>query len=308
MALRTPPSWLQNGLHPAENDRLTMQAIWATTGIIGTSSLVVGPDTPAAMRVVVSEGWGVIVGDYQPNMGVYNFYNDGNTVLNISTADPTNPRIDKIVVTIQDAYYTGSANNVLFQVITGTPASSPVAPATPVMSMAIATVTVGAAVTQINAGNITDVRTLATTQLPIGDITEIQAGTGITVTNGTGPIPTIAVSSSTLTQTNTVSGITNKTFTAPKITSGSFIADSNGNELILFPSAVASAVNELTVSNAATGNSPSIAASGGDTNIDVTLTPKGTGSVKFSGDLQQTGTNGVGSIPDYLTLLMMGAL
>jgi hypothetical protein len=65
-----------------------------------------------------------------------------------------------------------------------------------------------------------------------------------------------------------------------RLTSGAAIDDANGNELIKFPSTVASAVNELTVSNAATGASPSISATGGDTNIDITLTPKGTGAVK----------------------------
>jgi hypothetical protein len=65
-----------------------------------------------------------------------------------------------------------------------------------------------------------------------------------------------------------------------RLTSGAAIDDANGNELIKFPSTVASAVNELTVSNAATGASPSISATGGDTNIDITLTPKGSGSVK----------------------------
>jgi hypothetical protein len=65
-----------------------------------------------------------------------------------------------------------------------------------------------------------------------------------------------------------------------RLTSGAAIDDANGNELIKFPSTVASAVNELTVSNAATGASPSISATGDDTNIDITLTPKGSGSVK----------------------------
>jgi len=65
-----------------------------------------------------------------------------------------------------------------------------------------------------------------------------------------------------------------------RLTSGAAIDDANGNELIKFPSTVASAVNELTIANAATGNSPTISATGDDTNIDITLTPKGTGAVK----------------------------
>ena len=57
------------------------------------------------------------------------------------------------------------------------------------------------------------------------------------------------------------------------------IDDPNGNELIKFPSTVASAVNEITVSNAATGNPPKVEATGGDTNIGLNLVSKGTGEV-----------------------------
>jgi hypothetical protein len=75
--------------------------------------------------------------------------------------------------------------------------------------------------------------------------------------------------------------LTNKTLTAPRISTGSNIADANGNELIVFPTAVGSAVNEVTISNAATGSAPSISASGGDTNINLVFNAKGTGTVKI---------------------------
>lgn len=55
--------------------------------------------------------------------------------------------------------------------------------------------------------------------------------------------------------------------------------DPNNNEIIE-TTYVASAVNEVQVSNAATGNPPVIAATGGDTNIDLKLIGKGTGTVK----------------------------
>ena len=55
--------------------------------------------------------------------------------------------------------------------------------------------------------------------------------------------------------------------------------DTSDNEIIK-TSFVASAVNETTVTNAATGNAPSVAATGGDTNIDLNLISKGTGRVK----------------------------
>lgn len=69
---------------------------------------------------------------------------------------------------------------------------------------------------------------------------------------------------------------TSPTLTTPKIATS--INDTNGNEIIKTP-ATASAVNELTVTNAATGNPVEISATGDDTNIDLVLKPKGSGAV-----------------------------
>ena len=55
-----------------------------------------------------------------------------------------------------------------------------------------------------------------------------------------------------------------------------FIADENSNEQIIFQT-TSSAVNQIDVTNAATGNSPSIEATGDDSNVNLTLGPKGTG-------------------------------
>ena len=70
--------------------------------------------------------------------------------------------------------------------------------------------------------------------------------------------------------------LTNKTLTAPKI--GTSILDTNGNELLLL-TATGSAVNELTLANASTGNGPILSATG-ETNVDINLNPKGTGVLK----------------------------
>jgi hypothetical protein len=77
----------------------------------------------------------------------------------------------------------------------------------------------------------------------------------------------------TLTGTQT---LTNKTLTAPKI--GTSILDTNGNELFLL-TATASAVNEITLANATTGNKPTFTATGDDTDIGVSIQPKGAGTV-----------------------------
>lgn len=187
MTLVSPPSWLQAGSYPAESDRQIQQALYASTGIIGTSSLAVTPNSPAGMSVRVASGWGAIVGTTQANMGVYTFYNDATTTLTVTTADPTNPRIDRVVVTVRDAYYSGAFNDVIFQVLAGTPAGSPTAPAIPDNSISLATIAVGAAVTSITASNITDTRADVTTNLPAPQLNfgvNTQTGTSYTTVLG----------------------------------------------------------------------------------------------------------------------------
>jgi len=84
--------------------------------------------------------------------------------------------------------------------------------------------------------------------------------------------------------------LTNKTLTAPKIADGGFIADANGNQLIVFQT-TGSAVNELEITNNASGSNPILAATGGDTNIGIALTPKGTGEIVIgAANLNYAGT------------------
>jgi hypothetical protein len=56
------------------------------------------------------------------------------------------------------------------------------------------------------------------------------------------------------------------------------IRDENDNEQIVFQT-TSSAVNQLEVTNAATGGDPKLAAAGGDSNIDLALAPKGSGEI-----------------------------
>ena len=105
-----------------------------------------------------------------------------------------------------------------------------------------------------------------------------------TANDGTNPdIYTLPAGDVTLTGTQT---LTNKTLTSPKI--GTSILDTNGNELAKV-TATGSAVNEFTIANAATGSGPTISSTGGDTNIDVNLLSKGTGTVNIKGNSTQPG-------------------
>ena len=73
------------------------------------------------------------------------------------------------------------------------------------------------------------------------------------------------------------------------------ITDSSDNEIAIFER-TASAVNEFTFTNQATGSNPSMAATGGDTNISVALTPKGNGLVVVPNGYEAN----VGSVDDAL--------
>ena len=96
---------------------------------------------------------------------------------------------------------------------------------------------------------------------------------GVATNTGVYEVPLGDANEVTLTGTQT---LTNKTLTAPKI--GTSILDTSGNELLLL-TATGSAVNEFTLANAASGNGPTLSATG-ETNVGINITPKGTGVLK----------------------------
>ena len=216
MALRTPPSWLQNGSHPAENDRLTTQALYATTGTIGSTSLAVTQNGTPNMSVNIAVGWAAIVGTSTTTQGTYVSYNDAVVNAAIATAPATNSRIDLVCLTVNDAYYSGSTNNIVVNVVTGTAAASPVAPATPANSIALAQVLVGTSVTSILNANITDVRVQTTTNLPVVSLTGTQTLTNKTLTS---PVINGGVVTSLLEGANTVASAATGTINFDVITS-----------------------------------------------------------------------------------------
>ena len=94
--------------------------------------------------------------------------------------------------------------------------------------------------------------------------------------DGTNPnIVDIGMGDVTLTGTQT---LTNKTLTAPKFADGGYIADANGNESLVFGT-TGSAVNEVKITNAATGTAGPIIASQGESNSNLQLRPSGTGVI-----------------------------
>lgn len=118
----------------------------------------------------------------------------------------------------------------------------------------------------------------------------------VTLTNKTLTTPVIASlkpsGSKTLTMPNatdtlvgaaTAAILTNKTIINPTVYRPIIhqsINDSSGNEMLIL-SRTGSAVNEITISNAAAGGHPSVSATGTNANINLDVNSKGTGSIKI---------------------------
>ena len=135
--------------------------------------------------------------------------------------------------------------------------------------------------------NVVDVTTYASSMTLGAALPVASGGTGIS--SGTsGGVPyfssTSVISSSGALSANAIvvgggAGSAPTTTTAPRITG---LNDTNGNELII-ATATASAVNEVTLANAATGSNPRFSATGSDTNIGLSFAAKGTGAYEFVG-------------------------
>lgn len=173
MALTNPPGFLQNAgaTHTAAQLRTYLaglvagQAISATTlrargGVhptLGLQLAVTQTGSPS-MAVLVDTGVANIPGSISSTQGNYYVANTAQETLSIAAAHATLPRIDIVVINVRDSQYSGVSNDSQLQVITGTPASSPVAPTAPDNSITLAQIAVAAAVTSIVDGNITDTR------------------------------------------------------------------------------------------------------------------------------------------------------
>lgn len=171
MAEINPPFVLHNAgaTHTAENDRTSIGALIAGASASGSlisrggvapalgGALAVTPNT--ALTLNIASGVIFVPGSESTKQGVYICTNDATDTITLDTAHGTLPRIDRIIARVYDAVYSGTTNTWILEKVTGTAAASPVAPTLPANSMGLALVSVAAAATTINSGNITDDRT-----------------------------------------------------------------------------------------------------------------------------------------------------
>jgi hypothetical protein len=135
-----------------------MASYWRNNGVLydALNKMEVYADS-TGMQVKVRTGVAWINGHY--------FEVDAQETLPIATAHATLPRIDRVVVQLNL-----TNNAISLAVLTGTPASSPVAPnvtqTNTIWEISLATIYVGAAVSTIVAAAITDERPWATSGEP----------------------------------------------------------------------------------------------------------------------------------------------
>ena len=119
--------------------------------------------------------------------------------------------------------------------------------------------------------------------------TAVSGGDGI-VTNDATVMRQTSVDTFDTYLSGTTKALTNKTLTAPKIVDGGFIADANGNEALVFQTTT-SAVNAVEITNSSTNAAVVVGVMGSDTNVDIDITPKGSGEVNIAaGNLNYAGT------------------
>lgn len=162
--------------------------VWSGN-VIG-NGLQVTQNSPLGMSVIVGEGDARV-----PYAGyAYTAWNDANEVVTISTANPSNPRIDRLVMYIDrgETPQQVNPNNPgipKFAVVAGTPAAVPTRPSNAAVNSAVgatnpwidlADILVNAGVTQITNANITDTRTVVrpvSTGISVGTISGSILGT-----------------------------------------------------------------------------------------------------------------------------------
>lgn len=165
--------------YTGQDFRRAVAALTPNEGTVDQNDLAVSPRAAGAnMSVDVAKGRALVPGTSIANQGTYSVHSTAVENVPIATADATNPRIDLIVAQVYDRQADGGTRYGWQPIaVAGTPASSPVPPATPNSALVLANVRVAAGATSIVASNIFDRRVLSGT----GDVPKWDfSGTGAT--------------------------------------------------------------------------------------------------------------------------------
>lgn len=238
--------------------------LWRTVSIAGSflssgAALAYGGVIPcggalqvtagSGLSVNVATGFAIVPSGAGSLYGAYQCGQMSSSNLTIATADPTNPRLDLVCVTVNELGDSSSAAEI--QVITGTPAVSPSAPSLPSYSIALAQVLVPASSSTVST--ITDSRVFTTSAggvVPVPSLSSVPSGytglyahdrtTGRLVHNpSSGPVqphilpyaPVMSSATANVTNTGSETTVLSLTFTSDGVTDWKFFAGWAGIEI-----------------------------------------------------------------------------
>lgn len=156
-----PPLWQQNQTYPARADRSVLDlAPWLGV-LAGTDLAVTQRAGGANMSVDVAPGTVLLLASVG-SRGKYLCRSDAVTNVAVGAAPGAgSSRIDLVVARVYDTEYGEATDSWTIEVVAGTAGPSPVAPAVPAGSIALARVAVGSEVAAITNGDITNTRSFA---------------------------------------------------------------------------------------------------------------------------------------------------
>ncbi len=179
-------AFIQANSYSAEDFRQALQSLMTNEGVASSlkprggvvpgegQALAVSAQGSPNMTVNVATGRAIIPGTTSALQSAYTYLNDTTKVITIAAAHATLPRKDIIIARVQDAAYAGAVNTFTAEVVAGTPAGSPVVPATPASSIVLAEILLpaGAGGATVTNAMITDRRVWTVAKggiLPIPD-------------------------------------------------------------------------------------------------------------------------------------------
>lgn len=128
-------------------------------GVTTATGLVVSQRSSSAnMSVDVAAGICWVQGDEDAAQPTYRVRAGSVTNVAVTSAHASQPRIDLVVVRVADSQFSGSDDEATLEVIAGTPAASPAAPALPDNAVVLAQIAVAAQATEVLDANVTDLR------------------------------------------------------------------------------------------------------------------------------------------------------
>lgn len=212
MAAQNPPSFMQNvATETAAQARNALAGIVTTAGVVLSGDLSVSQHSTPNMSVDIAAGAVWIKGTENSLQGYYHCFNDALANVVVAASDPTNPRIDRVVAKVQDAFYSGATNAWSMAIVTGTPTAGATlvnlngVGAAPNNAVTLAYILVPATSSTVTNANISDqrpranplggIQTTSTAFIATNEATSsatyvdlATAGPSVTVTTGTSAI------------------------------------------------------------------------------------------------------------------------